>query len=105
MVGLSHLRPFYSWASENVHSGMDGISERMSLNDSYKVGYQMFSGPSQYGLADPAQFTTYTMYMISSALISLNKSYENRVMLSILEELHESTSSEFFKTHSKLKYI
>jgi hypothetical protein len=103
LVGLDYLRPFYSWACENVHSGMDGVSNRMSLHDSSKVSYLMFSGPSQYGLADPAQFTTYSLILITSSLISLNESYENLVVQSLLEELHELSASEFFKKHIKIK--
>ena len=103
LVGLDYLRPFYSWACENVHSGMDGVSNRMSLHDSAKVSYLMFTGPSQYGLADPAQFTTYSLIQITSSLISLNESYENLVVQSLLEELHELSASEFFKKHIEIK--
>jgi hypothetical protein len=103
LAGLDYLRPFYSWASENVHSGMDGIANRMSLHDSTKVPYLMFTGPSQYGLADPAQFTTHSLLLITSSLISLNESYENLMVKSILEKLHETSSSEFFKKHLQIK--
>ena len=103
LASLDHLRPFYNWACENVHSGMDGISTRMSLHDSSKVSYLRFTGPSQYGLADPAQFTTYSLIQITSSLISLNESYENLVVQSLLEELHELSSTEFFKKHMELK--
>lgn len=103
LVGLDYMRPFYSWACENVHSGMDGLSNRMSIHDSAEVNYLMFTGPSQYGLADPAQFTTYSLIQITSSLISLNESYENLVIQSLLEKLHQLSASEFFKKHIEIK--
>ncbi|GAB2622459.1 hypothetical protein [Belliella aquatica] len=63
----------------------------------------MFTGPSQYGLDDTAQFTTYSLIQITSSLISLNESYENLVVQSLLEESHEFSVSEFFKKHMEIK--
>ena len=103
IAGLDYLRPFYSWACENIHVGMDGISNRMSLYDSSSVSYLMFTGPSQYGLADPAQFTTFSLLSITSALISIDESYENMILKSLLESLHEKSSSSFFKRHKEMK--
>jgi hypothetical protein len=102
-VQMDHLRPFYSWASENVHAGIDGISNRMSLAKIGNPSYLIFTAPSQYGLADPVQFTTYSLVTISSALISINENYENLILKEIIEDLHEKTKNEFFKVHLRIR--
>jgi len=53
------------------------------------------SNPSMYGLMDPAQFTTHSLFFASSELITLNENLDNLVIRYALEELHNRTATEF----------
>ena len=54
LAELSHLRPYYTWASHSVHADSRGLA----LNQIEYRGHRvMVAGPTNVGLADPAQLS------------------------------------------------
>jgi len=103
LVGLDYMRPFYSWSNDNVHPGISGLITRMGQIENGRTSYLKMAGPSFYGLADPAQFTSSSMLLITDKILESNWDFESQVMYSLLEDLDKEIKEAFFDTHLDLK--
>jgi hypothetical protein len=100
-VGLDYLRPFYQWANKGVHAGSEGTFTRLGFNDiNIPRGY--LAGPSRYGMVDPMQFTTYSLLKMTTLLIDLTKMFDHKLVLLILEQLHEAIVQATIEAKTKL---
>jgi hypothetical protein len=63
----------------------------------------MFTGPSMYGLADPIQFTARTLSYISTAVLELNQTYENEVLIALIEKVRILVAKEAFDVDQRIK--
>jgi len=66
-VGLTHLRPFYKMACNNVHGGATGLFSRLGLLP--ETSDVMLAGPSNLGLTDPAHQTAISLTQTTTTLI------------------------------------
>jgi len=57
-VGVDHLRPYYKWACERIHASCNGLYRTLGLMNEEDV---MLAGPSDAGLADPAQLAAISL--------------------------------------------
>jgi hypothetical protein len=64
-VGLDHLWPYYTLANHSVHAGSKAITFNLGLMDGPN---RILSGPSNYGLTDPASCTA---VMLEHSLLPL----------------------------------
>ncbi len=103
LVHLDYMRPFYSWSNDNVHSGAGGLISRLGQIERGKTSYLGFAGPSFYGLADPAQFTTTSLYSITSRILDLHDDLESQIINSLLDDINSVVKSEFFDAQLRLK--
>lgn len=103
LVSMDFMRPFYSWANDNVHSSISGIKNRLGHFEKLPNTYLRLSGPSVYGLADPVQFTVASLKLITQDLVEDHKSLQQVLILSLLDILEEKIKEEFFKAHLKLQ--
>lgn len=103
LVGLDYMRPFFAWSSNNIHSGIGGLTSRLGFPDDKINSYLVFASPTFYGLADPAQLTSSSLYIITSKLLLLFDDLESNILDSLLSELDSKMKSSFFATHEKLK--
>src|SRR5690606_28593094 len=100
-VGLAYLRPFYQWANKGVHAGPEGTFTRLGFDDiNIPRGY--LAGPSRYGMVDPMQFTTYSLLKMTTSLIELTGTFENKLVLLVLEQLHEAIAEAMIEAKAKL---
>ncbi|NTW39431.1 MAG: hypothetical protein HGA44_06010 [Cellulomonadaceae bacterium] len=67
LAGIDHLRPYYSWASHEVHANPKG--SRLNLVDG-SDGQMKLTGRTNTGLADPAQSALIALHQTTSALIT-----------------------------------
>lgn len=104
LSGLSYLRPFYQWANSKVHSGSEGIYDRLSFDsdDILDIPRSILAGPTKYGLVDPVQFSTYSMLEMTSALVELVNKPEPKLMLEILKMLHDEIATSLIESTNKL---
>lgn len=103
IVGLDYLRPFYSWASENVHAGVDSITTRMGLPEVINTSYQMFQSPTMIGLTDPAQFTAHSLNLMSTALLSIHDTTENTFIKMMLSNYKNKMTESFMQVQNEIK--
>ena len=54
IVGMDHLRPYYTLANHSIHAGSKAIAFDLGVMDGADL---ILSGPSNYGLADPGGCT------------------------------------------------
>ncbi|MDA3859652.1 MAG: DUF5677 domain-containing protein [Melioribacteraceae bacterium] len=99
--GLEHLRPYYKMASHNVHANPKGIQFKLGLTD--EIEDILLSGPSNYGLADPAHGTALSLSQISSALLSHKPNMDNLVTIKILFKYEEEIGNAFLQINNLMK--
>lgn len=100
-VGLDYLRPFYQWANIGVHAGPEGTFTRLAF-DEINIPRSYLAGPSRYGMVDPMQFTTHSILKMTTGLIDLTDTFENKLVLQVLEQLHGAIAEAMIKAKSKL---
>lgn len=54
-VNLDHFRPYYKWASQNIHANAHGINSKLGLSEAKEDA--LLAGASNSGMTDPAQLT------------------------------------------------
>ncbi len=91
-VELDYLRPQYGFASQNVHSGVDIIGYKLGLSMSQKD--ILLAGPSNEGLIEPIQCSSYSLIVATSELIGIAPSEDRNVMEQVLWLWHESVKRE-----------
>lgn len=99
--GLEHLRPYYKMSSYNVHASSKGIKFKLGLTDAHNG--ILLSGPSNYGLVDPARGTTISLLQISSALLTHKINFDNLVILKILLLYEKEIADAFFEVNEIMK--
>jgi hypothetical protein len=103
LAGLDYWRPFYSWSNDNVHAGINGLIKRMGQIDKGKTSYLKNAGPSFYGFADPVQFTSSSLLIITNKILETNRDLESQVIYTLLDELDKEIKDAFFETQLELK--
>lgn len=97
-VGLDHLRPYYRMANNSVHSGPKGTLFQLGRFEKSEYGDMMLSGPSNYGLADPAQNTALSLFQVTTVLVNLNPNSERVLTLKAAEKFLNKIQTEFVST-------
>lgn len=67
IAGLDHLRPYYSWASHEVHANPKGA--RLNRKDG-PDGEVKLAGRINHGLADPAQTALIALHQVTRAMLT-----------------------------------
>ena len=72
-VSLDRFRPFYKMACNDIHSGAKGHRFKLGLLQDSTFSDSLLTGPSNYGLADPAQNAAISLYQITTTLLASSK--------------------------------
>lgn len=94
-VGLDHMRPYYKWASQNVHSGSKGMRNRLGLCEAKED--ILLVGQSNSGITDPAHATAISLYQITSTLLVLEPTLDHIVLMKIMDEYQEDVGNAFLE--------
>ena len=78
---LGHFRPYYRFASHNVHANPKGVFFRLGLIEQFGT---LLAGASNYGLADPGQNTAISLGQATTALTSLEPTLDDIVALKVV---------------------
>tara|TARA_R110000796_G_scaffold17279_14_gene53371 strand:+ start:688 stop:1698 length:1011 start_codon:yes stop_codon:yes gene_type:complete len=92
-VELDHMRPYYKWASQNIHAGSKGSRNRLGLEESKED--ILLVGQSNSGMVMPAHMTALSLCQITGCLIMLRPTIDNVAILNIINELQETVGQEF----------
>lgn len=100
-VDLAHLRPQYSFASKSIHAGVDSIGFKLALSMSGKD--ILLAGPSNEGLIEPVQCTSYSLITATSELVRTSPSDERSIMEAVLWRWHEKLKIELIDAVNALR--
>ncbi|WP_217916654.1 DUF5677 domain-containing protein [Vibrio alginolyticus] len=94
-VGLEHMRPYYKWASQNIHAGSKGLRNRLALADCSED--ILVVGQSNSGMTDPAHATAISLLGVTSTLLTYKPSMDTIVMLQIAAKYSDKIGREFLR--------
>jgi hypothetical protein len=92
-VGQKHFRPIYTWASENVHSGVSGIKRKLGLRESEQDF--LLTSCNDFGFLDSIEFSSSSLTIMSEAFLNMEDSYMNRITKELLYFLRDELINEF----------
>jgi len=92
-VGLDHMRPYYKWASRNIHSTAKGMRNRLGLCETKED--ILLVGQSNSGMTDPAHATAISLCQITTTLLTLEPTLDNIVILKIIYEYEKEVAKYF----------
>lgn len=92
-VQLDHMRPYYKWASQNIHSGSKGTRNRLGLNEATED--ILLVGQSNSGMADPAHATAISLGQITCTTLTLYPTIDNIVLMNIILEFQDQVGEDF----------
>jgi hypothetical protein len=94
-VGLDHMRPYYKWASQNIHAGSKGLRNRLALAECNED--ILVVGQSNSGMVDPAHATAISLMQVTCTLLQLNPSIDSIVIMEIAKQYSDKVGEEFLK--------
>lgn len=92
-VGLDHMRPYYKWASQNVHAGSKGMRSRLGLCEAKED--ILLVGQSNSGMTDPAHATAISLCQITCSLLVLEPTIDHIVLMKIIDDYQEDIGNAF----------
>lgn len=95
-VGLDHMRPYYKWASLNIHSGSKGMRSRLGLSEAKEDG--LLVGRSNSGMTDPAHATAISLTQITCTLLMLKPKLDHVFIMRIIHDFQEEIGDAFLET-------
>ena len=98
VVELDYLRPYYKWASQNIHANVHGIMNQLGLAEEKED--ILLAGPSNSGMTDPAQLTSLSLMQISIGMLEMYPNIDSLVIQFIIEELYQEVGELFWEVES-----
>ena len=100
-VEMSHLRPYYRMASDNVHPNSHGGYYRLGLGP--HADEVLLAGPSNFGLADPGHATAISLHQTTTALLATKSDLGCVVVIRTLQKLVDQVGEAFLEVHQQLE--
>ncbi len=82
-VGLGHLLPFYNLSAATIHGLSRGLYRLGLMPDSQSK--LLLCGSTNYGLADPLQNTSISLYQITLCLLDLQPDFASFVQMRVMD--------------------
>ncbi len=98
-VGLDHWRPYYKWASQNIHANVKAIRNSLGLSEAVRDMLQV--GPSNSGMTDPAHSTSISLSQLTCTLLFSVPNLDGIVLTKILLLLSDEIGDAFVKCNEK----
>ncbi|MFT6835307.1 MAG: hypothetical protein ACJA0H_001343 [Francisellaceae bacterium] len=92
-VKLEHMRPYYKWASQNIHSGSKGTRNRLGLNETTED--LLLVGQSNSGMTDPAHATAISLSQITCTILMLHPTLDHIVLMNIIRDFQDQVGEDF----------
>lgn len=100
-VGLDHFRPYYKFASHNVHANPKGIFYRLSVLGDRGL---LPTGSTNVGLTDPAQNTALSIAQATATIVLLTPdSIDRWCVVGVLNELVTEIAEAFWKSEKEIQ--
>ena len=98
-VNLDHLRPYYKWASQNVHANVHGIRNKLGLAEAKED--VLLAGASNSGMTDPADLTALSLSQISVGLLTIYSNMDALIAQYVIKELSSNIGDLFLEIQTK----
>jgi hypothetical protein len=98
-VNLDHWRPYYKWASQNVHANVKAIKNSLGLCEAVDDVLQV--GPSNSGMTDPAHSTAISLSQLTCTLLFSATNIDGIVITKILLSLSDEIGGELVSCEIK----
>lgn len=96
IVGQNHFRPIYTWASENVHSGVSAIKKKLGLRENEQDF--LLTSCNDFGFLEAIEFSSTSILLMSETFLNMEDSYMNKISKELLYFLREEVINEFAET-------
>ena len=97
-VDLDHMRPYYKWASQNIHAGSKGMRNRLGLCEA--TDDILLVGQSNSGMTDPAHATAISLCQITATLLMLEPTMDHIILMHIISEYETEVGESFLYVES-----
>lgn len=94
-VQLEHMRPYYKWASQNIHAGSKAMRSRLGLCETDED--ILLVGQSNSGMTDPANATAISLMQITTTLLFLKPTIDQIVTAKIILDYTDEIGNTFLK--------
>lgn len=94
-VQLDHMRPYYKWASQNIHTGSKAMRNRLGLCETDED--ILLVGQSNSGMTDPAHATAISLMQITVTLLFLKPTFDHIVFSKIVQDYSHEVGDVFLK--------
>jgi hypothetical protein len=98
-VGLEKLRPYYRWASDNVHANVSATHLKLGLPGPAGM---LLAGSSDAGLADPGNGAAMSLLQLTITILTSKLNIDTLVICTILRRLEAEIGTEFLKANKAL---
>jgi hypothetical protein len=98
-VGLDHMRPYYKWASQNIHAGSKGTRNRLALNECHDD--LLVVGQSNSGMVEPAHATALSLMQVTLNLLKIAPSIDHIVLMNLLKEFSDEIGETLLRISRK----
>jgi hypothetical protein len=95
----SHMRSYYRFASHSIHPTSKGLQYEIGL---IRQGEVFLSGPSNYGLAEPANASCSSLKQATTALLMLKPNRQRLASLMALDNMIRETTTAFSKAEQRI---
>lgn len=92
-VEFDHMRPTYKWASQNIHSGVKGMMNKLGLCEADED--ILLAGRSNSGMVDPACATAVSLGQVTTTLLLTKPNWDFIVAARIVNDFMNSTQDAF----------
>jgi len=92
-VRLDHMRPYFKWASQNVHTSFKTLTKSLAA-PSFDINV-INVGPSNYGLTDPAHAAALSLSQSTCAILKTSTTHENLIMMKCISNLCTEIGNAF----------
>lgn len=99
-AGRASVQPDYKMASYNVHASASGLFQRLSASIGSTL---MVAGASNAGLAEPGQFTAYSLVQITGQLFGEDWDADQIASVSAIVRLRDEIPRMLSKAEAKLR--
>lgn len=100
-VKLDHMRPYFKWASQNVHTSFKTLVKSLST-PSFDINF-INVGPSNFGLTDPAHASALSLMQSTCTILNMSPTNENLITMYCLRKLCDEIGDAFLQVSRKFE--
>lgn len=94
-VSLDHWRPYYKWASQNIHANAKTIRFSLGLTEVNKD--VLLAGPSNSGMVDPSDSMAISLSQITITLLGRSPNLDDLVLMKMILALSHEVGDAFMQ--------